>query len=100
MRKRGEDIPGLQEDIHPGVWQRQLLLWAPKKWTMCWMALCGMAGAKILFSFPFVLEFPLFGLWSLGQYGLVLLTKWDLYFDDVLIASFKTRRYRKRYEAG
>jgi type IV secretory pathway TrbD component len=38
--------------------------------------------------------------WAVGHGGLALLTKWDPQWDDVLLASFKYRRYKKRYEAG
>jgi hypothetical protein len=35
-----------------------------------------------------------------GQGVLVLLTQWDDRWDDVLLASWRYRRYKKRYEAG
>jgi type IV secretory pathway TrbD component len=77
-----------------------MLMWAPRKWTMAWGALCGAGFAKILFSLPFRLA-PLLGfVWLLGQYGLVMLSRWDPQWDDVLLASWTRRKYKRRYESG
>ena len=100
MRKGEGRVPGFQEDIHPGVWQRHTVLGAPQKWSMAWLAIVGYGVAYILYALPIRLLVPLGVVWALGQGALALLTKWDPQWDDVLLASFKTRRYKKRYEAG
>jgi type IV secretory pathway TrbD component len=100
MRKGAERVPGFQEDIHPGVWQRHTVLGCPQKWAMAWMAICGYGVAYILYALPIRLLIPLGVVWALGQGVLALLTTWDPQWDDVLLASLKYRRYKKRYEAG
>jgi type IV secretory pathway TrbD component len=100
MRKGQERIPGYQEEIHPGVWQRHTIMGVPRKWTYAWMALCFYGVAYILYTLPLRLLFPLGVIWIVGQAGTVRLTKWDPQWDDVLLASFRFRRYKKRYEAG
>lgn len=89
-------IPGFQEDIHPGVWQRQLLWGVPQGWTHAWLGLCLFGLAYIMFALPFKAVFPLAGVWFVGQSLLIQVTKWDPQWDDVFLG----RRYKKRYEAG
>jgi hypothetical protein len=100
MRQGTTRIPGFHEDIHPGVWQRHLLWGAPQKWAYAWIAVCGYVGAYILYALPLTLLMPLALGWAGGQGGLALLTKWDPQWDDVLLASWKVRKYKKRYGAG
>ena len=100
MRKGTERIPGFQEDIHPGVWHRHMIWGAPQKWVYAWIAICGYGVAYIIYALPLRLLIPLALVWALGQGGLALLTKWDPQWDDVLLASWKVRRYKQRYEAG
>ena len=100
MRKGTERIPGFQEDIHPGVWQRHTIMGAPKKWTEVWIGVCLFGLAYIIYALPFKLVLPLGGVWLVGQSVLVALTKWDPQWDDVLLAPLGGRRYKKRYGAG
>ena len=100
MRKSIEHLPGLQEQIHPGVWQRHTLWGAPQKWVYAWMAIIGYGCAYTIYALPLLYLGVLVLVWAAGQAGLVLLTKWDMQFDDVLLASWKIRRYKKRYSAG
>ena len=100
MRKGREHIPGFQEDIHPGVWHRHTLWGVPQKWAHAWIFVCGWCLAYIIYALPFKLLLPLAVVWALGHGGMVLLTKWDPQWDDVILASWKDRRYKKRYEAG
>jgi type IV secretory pathway TrbD component len=100
MRKGDTRVPGFREDIHPGVWHRHEVMGVPQKWTMAWMAICGYGLAYIVYALPLRLVVPLGVLWALGQGVMVMLTKWDPQWDDVLLARFKYRRYKKRYEAG
>jgi type IV secretory pathway TrbD component len=100
MPKGRETIPGFQEEIHLGVWHRHEVWGASRKWVYAWMAVCGFVGAHILFKLPFGWLFPWVFVWMVGHGVLVLLTQWDDRWDDVLLASWRHRKYKKRYEAG
>jgi hypothetical protein len=77
------------------------MMWgAPQKWTYAWIAICGYGMAYILYALSLPLLIPLAFVWALGQGGLALLTRYDAQWDDVLLASWKIRRYKKRYLSG
>ena len=82
------------------MWHRHTIKGVPQKWAYAWMAICGYGVAYIIYALPLRLLIPLAVVWALGHGGLALLTTWDPQWDDVFLASFKYRRYKKRYEAG
>jgi|SRR4029450_8625077 type IV secretory pathway TrbD component len=100
MGKGRELIPGFQEEIHPGVWNRHLLWGAPQKWAHVWIGICLFGLAYIIYNLPFKAVFPLAGVWLVGHSLMTQLTKWDPQWDDVLLQSLFGRRYKKRYLAG
>lgn len=100
MREPHQRTPGFQEDIHPGVWQRHHFRGVPQKLAYAWIALCGCAAAHVIYRLPWKWLVPVLVLWGLGHHGMVLLTRWDPQWDDVLLAGWKVRRYKKRYAAG
>jgi hypothetical protein len=100
MRETDQSIPGFREDIHPGVWHRHMLWGVPQKWVYAWTAICGYGAAYLLYRQQLPLLVPLAGLWVLGRAGMACLTRWDPQWDDVLLASWKVRRYKQRYRAG
>lgn len=94
-----ERIEGYEAPIHRALWERILTLGAPRMWAAVWLVLC--LYTALLFLSVIGARWALLPLvvWALGQGVLVLLTQWDVYFDDLAIAQV-TRRYKAWYEAG
>jgi type IV secretory pathway TrbD component len=97
--ERAERIEGYEAAIHRALWERILTLGAPRMWAAVWLVLC--LYLALLFLTIIGLRWALLPLivWALGQGVLVLLTSWDVFWDDVGIAQL-TRRYRALYEQG
>jgi type IV secretory pathway TrbD component len=92
-------IEGYQAPIHRALWERITTMGAPRMWAAAWLVLC--LYTALIFLSVFGARWALLPLvvWAIGQGILVLLTQWDLHWDDVAIAQV-TRRYRDHYEAG
>jgi type IV secretory pathway TrbD component len=92
-------IEGYQAPIHRALWERITTMGAPRMWAAAWLVLC--LYAALIFLSVFGVRWAVLPLvvWAIGQGILVLLTQWDLHWDDVAIAQV-TRCYRDHYEAG
>jgi type IV secretory pathway TrbD component len=97
--ERPERIEGYESPIHRALWERILTLGAPRMWAAVWLVLC--LYMALLFLTIIGLRWALLPLvgWALGQGVLVLLTQWDVHWDDLAIAQ-ATRRYKALYDAG
>ena len=71
----------------------------PRLWAAMWLVLCLYAALIFLTVIGFRWALLPLVVWALGQGVPVLLTQWDINFDDLAIAQL-TRRYRALYEAG
>jgi type IV secretory pathway TrbD component len=92
-----EMIDGYEAPIHQGLWKRIQMLGAPRLWSAIWLVLNAYAALMLLTTVSAWWALLPVILWPLGQGALVLLTLWDVQFDDVLLASPK---YKSFYEAG
>jgi type IV secretory pathway TrbD component len=92
-------IAGYQAPIYRAIWARILTAGVPHHWCMVW----GLLG--LFFGFTGWMRLGLWGLglagsvWLLGQMTMQWLTRWDVSWDNVLLAQL-TRKYKKFYEAG
>jgi type IV secretory pathway TrbD component len=92
-------IEGYEAVIHRGIWERIQTMGAPRVWSAVWMVGCLYTALLFLTVIgPKWVLLPLVA-WALGQGALVLLTQWDIYWDDLAIAQL-IRRYKSVYEAG
>lgn len=72
---------------------------APRRWAAVWVALCLYLGLMdVTLHKGHGLPYVLF-LWMAGQGTLIRLSKWDGWWDNVLLAQI-LHRYKRRYEAG
>jgi type IV secretory pathway TrbD component len=94
-----ESIEGYSAPIHRALWERILTLGAPRLWAALWLVLCLYAALIFLTVLGFRWGVLPLVAWAIGQGMLVVLTQWDVAWDDLAIAQL-TRRYRARYEAG
>jgi len=90
-------IEGYEAPIHRGLWERILTWGAPRWWSAVWAALCLYAALMVLMVFSAWWALVPLGLWPIGQGSMILLTVWDVSWDDVLLVSAK---YRSYYEQG
>jgi type IV secretory pathway TrbD component len=93
------ETPGFEAPIHRAVWERILSAGAPRVWSSVWLVLC-LYGVLLVFVTKQVWWLvPLALGWVVGQGVLVVLTQWDVQWDELLLAQL-TRRYKRLYEAG
>jgi type IV secretory pathway TrbD component len=99
MTPAREHIEGYDAPIHRGIWERILTMGAPRIWSAVWLVAC--LYTALLFLTVIGLRWvvlPL-GTWAVGQGALILVTAWDVHWDDLALAQL-TRRYKPFYEAG
>jgi type IV secretory pathway TrbD component len=89
-------VTGYRAPIYRAVWERILTWGAPRLFSALWIAVC-LYGALLLITAgrPRWL-IGLVMIWPAGQALLALLTRWDVQFDEVMMAGPK---YRKFYDA-
>jgi type IV secretion system protein VirB3 len=104
MSERREHIEGYHAPIHRGVWERILVMGAPRMLSTLWLVLSLYAGLVVLtvcgvrwVVLPLVV-------WAVGHGVLVLLTQWDSAFDDLIVAHLRKHGtrwgYQSFYDAG
>jgi type IV secretory pathway TrbD component len=95
--KGTEHSEGYRAPIHRAVWERILTRGAPRIWSACWLVGCLYAALLCLtiVGFKWVL-LPLI-VWAVGQGVLILLTQFDVQWDDIALAQL-TRRYKDFYD--
>jgi len=99
MTSTHEHIEGFETPIHRGVWERICTFGAPRVWSAVWLVTCLYAALIFLSVLGFRWVMVPLGAWAVGQGTLVVLTQWDVHWDDLAIAQV-TRRYREYYDAG
>jgi type IV secretory pathway TrbD component len=90
-------LTGYRAPIYRATWERICTAGAPRMLSAVWLVLCLYGVVFLLFLkqpqwIPLVII-----LWLLVQGIFVLLTQWDTWFDEVLMAA---PRYRTFYDAG
>jgi len=104
MSERREWIDGFDAPIYRGVWERVLVMGAPRILSTLWLVLGLYAGLVVLtvcgvrwVVLPLVV-------WAVGHGVLVLLTQWDSAFDDLIVAHLRKHGtrwgYQSFYDAG
>jgi type IV secretory pathway TrbD component len=92
-------IEGYAAPIHRALWERILTMGAPRLWAAVWLVGCLYAALLFLTVLGFRWAILPLVVWAVGQGVLMLLTQWDVFFDDIGIAQL-IRRYKSLYEAG
>jgi type IV secretory pathway TrbD component len=90
---------GYTAPILRGVWERITSFGATRGWSHTWAALCLFLGLYLLIYWGFKWLAVPFLLWLLGHGTLVLLTQWNVRWDEMVWAQMK-RQYKDRYDAG
>ncbi len=104
MSDTARHIEGYAAPIHRGVWERILVMGAPRMLSTLWLVLSLYAGLVVLTvcGVRWVL-LPLV-VWAVGHGVLVLLTQWDASWDDMLVAHLRQHGsrwgYKSFYDAG
>ncbi len=99
MSAPSQPIEGYEAPIHRALWERILTLGAPRMWAALWLVGCLYTALLFVTLLGFRWALLPLVVWALGQGVLILLTQWDIGWDDVAIAQL-TRRYQAFYEAG
>lgn len=90
-------VLGYSMPILQGVWERAKTYGVLRMWAACWAVLHLGAGLYLITYYGFRWLLVLFLTWILGHGLLVMLTKWNDRFDEMLIAQL-SRRYKDHYE--
>jgi type IV secretory pathway TrbD component len=99
MTRGYEGVEGYTAPIHRALWERITTLGAPRMWAAAWLVLCLYAALIFLTVIGFRWALVPLVTWAIGQGVLVVLTQWDVHFDDIALAQL-ARRYRASYEPG
>jgi hypothetical protein len=99
MARQAPPIHGYEVPILRGVWERITTFGVLRVWGHCWAAFCLFWGLLALTYLGFRWLAVPFVLWLLGHGALLLLTQWNVKWDEMAFAQMR-RRYRSRYDAG
>ena len=99
MARQTPPIHGYEVPILRGVWERITTFGVLRGWSHCWAAFCLFIGLVTLTYAGFRWLAVPFVVWLIGHGGLVLLTQWNVKWDEMAMAHIR-RRYKSRYDAG
>jgi type IV secretory pathway TrbD component len=90
-------LTGYEAPIHQALWKRILRWGAPRMFSAIWVAVCLYGILLCLFLRQPRWIIGVGACWAFVQGLAILVTQWDVQWDDVLLASL---RYRTFYDAG
>jgi type IV secretory pathway TrbD component len=99
MNPRFDHIEGYVAPIHRALWERIQTGGVPRLWAAVWLVACAYTALLLLTVCGARWALLPAVAWALGHGALMLLTQWDVHWDDMAVAHL-LRRYRAFYEAG
>ena len=94
-----DHVDGYSAPIHRAVWERILTGGVPRLWAAVWLVMCAYTALLLLTVCGARWAILPLGGWAVGHGALMLLTQWDVHFDEIAVAH-TLRRYRAFYDAG